>query len=336
SIIGRTESTARIQVTNENTGKTVDDGLLIQMHNKNASIYNQENGSLSLQNNGSLLVKLEQSDNLSITGGNLAMNKNQIRFKGSGDQNHRINYTNENGLDGLHIQGNKGVEIATTNQYGTARTVMTVKDVNVGIGIGNPENRLHVKRGSNLYPHDGTAEAGNYPHNYSEYTAYIENVGGSGAGLLIQAGSNQDYGYPLFVQSHNEDDILAVSSRGNVGIGTAYPQYELDVAGTGQFKKVVVEIANTGDYILSPDFNRDDFNIRMERIFQDEHLPYLLPGATMENEGMPISETINGLIKNVEELYLYLDDAKKEIKQLAEEITELKKENESLKSYKNH
>jgi cell division septum initiation protein DivIVA len=29
---------------------------------------------------------------------------------------------------------------------------------------------------------------------------------------------------------------------------------------------------------------------------------------------------------------LYLDDAKKEIKQLEEEITELKKENESLKS----
>ncbi|MGC9332299.1 MAG: hypothetical protein ACP5DZ_10565, partial [Bacteroidales bacterium] len=117
-----------------------------------------------------------------------------------------------------------------------------------------------------------------------------------------------------------------------IGIGTDDPQYELDVAGIGHFDKVIIETENTGDYILSPYFNQECFRERMKNIYHNEHLPYLLPGSIMENEGIPVSETINGLIKNVEELYLYLDDAKKEIKQLAEEITELKKENESLKS----
>jgi hypothetical protein len=126
--LGKTKSTACIQVTNYKTGSSAEDGLLIKMHNKDGSITNRENGSLSLKNNGSLLVKLEQSDNLSITSGNLAVNNNQIRFRGSGDQNHRINYTNNNGLDGLHIQGNQGVEIATQHDG----TVMTVRDGNVG------------------------------------------------------------------------------------------------------------------------------------------------------------------------------------------------------------
>ncbi|MFW5720986.1 MAG: hypothetical protein ACOCWW_01220, partial [Bacteroidota bacterium] len=58
----------------------------------------------------------------------------------SGDQNHRINYTNENGLDGLHIQGNQGVEIGTQHDG----TVMTVKEGNVGIGTSTPQYKLDV------------------------------------------------------------------------------------------------------------------------------------------------------------------------------------------------
>ncbi|HKK68357.1 MAG TPA: hypothetical protein VJ946_09095, partial [Bacteroidales bacterium] len=136
----RTKSIAKLQLTNHETGKTENDGLLIKMHNKNASIYNQEDGSLSLLTN-EVKLKLEQSNNISITGGKLAMNDNQILFRGSGDQNHRINYTNENGLDGLHIQGNKGVEIATKSDG----IVMTVRDGNVGIGLSNPHEKLSVK-----------------------------------------------------------------------------------------------------------------------------------------------------------------------------------------------
>ncbi|MFO7789578.1 MAG: hypothetical protein R6V32_03320, partial [Bacteroidales bacterium] len=151
----RTKSIARLQLTNHETGITEDDGLLIKMHNNNASIYNQEDGNLSLMNND-VSLKLENDNNISITGGNLAMNDNQIRFRGSGDQNHRINYTNENDLDGLHIQGNRGVEIATKFDG----TVMTVRDGNVGIGMENPNYKLDVAgviRGCKVY-----AEASSY------------------------------------------------------------------------------------------------------------------------------------------------------------------------------
>ncbi|MGM0650982.1 MAG: hypothetical protein ACQES1_10815, partial [Bacteroidota bacterium] len=71
----RTKSIARLQLTNHETGITEDDGLLIKMHNNNASIYNQEDGNLSLMNND-VSLKLENDNNISITGGNLAMNDN--------------------------------------------------------------------------------------------------------------------------------------------------------------------------------------------------------------------------------------------------------------------
>ncbi|MGC9332437.1 MAG: hypothetical protein ACP5DZ_11280, partial [Bacteroidales bacterium] len=62
---GTINSSSTIQVTNYNTGKTENDGLLIQMHNKSASITNQENGSLTLLNNG-MQLQLEQNGNLSV------------------------------------------------------------------------------------------------------------------------------------------------------------------------------------------------------------------------------------------------------------------------------
>jgi len=306
--IGQIKSTSAIQVTNHITGKAENDGLLIQMHNNNASITNREDGSLSFQNNGSLLVKLEQTDNLSITGGNLAMNNNQIRFRGSGDQNHRINYTNDNGLDGLHIQGNKGVEIGTEN-YGT---VMTVKD------------RMHVKRGSHLY----TGNPHNNPHNYSKYTAYIENIGGSGAGLLIQAGSNQDYGYPLLVQNHSDDDdddkdILAVSSRGNVGIGTAYPNqnYKLDVAGKIRGCKVYANnLGGWCDYIFEDDHQLMPLDSLERFVKTNKHLPGIPTEAEVMENGLDLGEMNKKLLEKVEELSLYIIEQEKRIKNLEKQL----------------
>ncbi len=59
------KSVARLQLTNHETGITEDDGLLIKMYNNNASIYNQESGSLTLLNNG-LRLSLEENGNISL------------------------------------------------------------------------------------------------------------------------------------------------------------------------------------------------------------------------------------------------------------------------------
>ncbi|MDA3820653.1 MAG: hypothetical protein PF590_09360, partial [Candidatus Delongbacteria bacterium] len=300
-------SKSGILLTNYYTGKNKNDGLLIKMHNKDASITNQENGSLSLKNNGSLLVKLEQSDNLSITGGNLAMNNNQIRFRGSGDQNHRINYTNNNGLDGLHIQGNIGVEIATQHDG----TVMTVKDGNVGVGEENPSNTLSVWGGGDLQQ-DGLNNS---------FAAFVRNSYGAGGGLWIRAGSGSDSAYPLLVQNNNDEDILVVRSYGKVGIGTANPEYPLDVDGRIRSTvEVLVKIANWGDYIFEPDYMLEAFDNRMEKIKQNKHLPYSTSGEKIENEGLPVSETVNGLTKNVEEMYLYIEALEKRISELEQKL----------------
>ncbi|MFO7789836.1 MAG: hypothetical protein R6V32_04635, partial [Bacteroidales bacterium] len=312
SIIGRTKSTASIQVTNEKTGKTVDDGLLIKMHNKNANIINRD-GSLSLRNNGSLTLRLDPNDNLSITGGNLAMYYNEIRFRSSNDAGTRINYTNNNGLDGLHIQGRVGVEIATQIDG----TVMTVKDGNVGIGTNSPENRLHVERGISATD----------VHDYDAYTAFIKNGGGKGAGLLIRAGSNYDDGYPLLVQNNSgaddDKDILAVSSRGNVGIGTAYPNqnYKLDVAGKIRGCKVYANnFDDWCDHVFEEDHALMPLDSLESFVKENKHLPGIPTEAEVLENGLDLGDMNKKLLEKVEELSLYIIAQEKRIKNLEKQL----------------
>ncbi|MFO7790831.1 MAG: hypothetical protein R6V32_09685 [Bacteroidales bacterium] len=295
-IIQLQKSVARLQLTNHETGITEDDGLLIKMYNNTASIYNQESGDLRLISN-----------NITINGGNLAMNENQIYFKASDDDNHRINYTNENDLDGLHIQGNRGVEIATKFDG----TVMTVRDGNVGVGTNSPENRLHVER--------GVSATG--VHDYDKYAAFINNGGGSGAGLRIKAGSNSDDGYPLLVQNNYDEDILVVSSRGKVGIGTAEPVYKLDVCGTAHFNKVIVE-SGWCDYVFEEEYDLMPLETLDAFVKANKHLPGIPTEAEVLENGVDLGEMNKKLLEKVEELSLYIIEQEKRIQKLEKQLNQ--------------
>jgi hypothetical protein len=305
---GKTKSVSAIRLTNYKTGKTPEDGLLIKMYNKDASITNREDGSLSFQNNGSLLVKLEQTDNLSITGGNLAMNNNQIRFRGSGDQNHRINYTNENGLDGLHIQGNKGVEIATTNQYGTARTVMTVKDENVGIGTEDPETSLEV--------HHGTLRVSGGQSFGQDYARFVVDPGGSYEHRLMELRNDQ------------QGEIMVVNGNGKVGIGINTPDYTLDIDGNSRISndlkvcqnvfadELIATAPDWCDFVFDEEYELMSIDSLKRFIETNKHLPDIQKGELIEQNGLKLKEMNQKMMQKIEELTLYIIKLEDRIDQL--------------------
>lgn len=65
----------------------------------------------------------------------------------------------------------------------------------------------------------------------------------------------------------------------------------------------------------------------MQNIKKQKHLPWIKSENHVVEQGVSVSETIKGLLQNVEEMYLYMEIMEKRIKQLEEENKVLKQQN---------
>jgi hypothetical protein len=124
----------------------------------------------------------------------------------------------------------------------------------------------------------------------------------------------------------NDSQHITVKSNGNFGLGTKNPQYRLDVCGSIRAsEELMVETNEWCDFVFRADYVLQPFEQRIEQIKENEHLPYIRPESEIIESGIPVSETLTGLLRNVEELYLYIE-------QLEQRITQLEEENQKLKS----
>ncbi len=124
----------------------------------------------------------------------------------------------------------------------------------------------------------------------------------------------------------NEEKLISVLSDGKTGFGLTNPEYKVDVCGSIRAsEELIVEANEWCDYVFDENYSQEEFSLRMESIHHNKHLPYILSESEILEEGIPVSETITGLLRNVEELYLYIE-------KLEQRITLLEKENENLKS----
>ena len=145
----------------------------------------------------------------------------------------------------------------------------------------------------------------------------------NGAELKFTLNERADFGLML-----NEHNVMTISSDGNAGFGTDKPEYRVDVCGSIRAsEEIVVETNEWCDYVFDKEYQLESFEDRMTRINKDRHLPYIQPEEEILENGMPVNETITGLLRNVEELYLYVE-------KLEERIDDLEDENQQLKNQK--
>ena len=144
-----------------------------------------------------------------------------------------------------------------------------------------------------------------------------------GADLKLTLSESADFGVML-----NEHNVLTISTEGNAGFGMDKPEYRVDVCGSIRAsEEIVVETNEWCDYVFEKAYQLESFDDRMNSINENKHLPYIQPEDEILENGMPVNETITGLLRNVEELYLYVE-------KLEARISELEDENHSLKNQK--
>lgn len=127
----------------------------------------------------------------------------------------------------------------------------------------------------------------------------------------------------------NNIQTITVKSDGFTGFGTKNPQHRVDVCGTIRAsEELIVEAHEWCDFVFDEDYIPQPFNERMDLIKSQKHLPYVRSEEEITNSGISVSETISGLLRNIEELYLYIEN-------LEERINILEEENKKLSSESN-
>ncbi|MFO7789977.1 MAG: hypothetical protein R6V32_05340, partial [Bacteroidales bacterium] len=124
---------------------------------------------------------------------------------------------------------------------------------------------------------------------------------------------------------------IRIAPDGNVGIGTSSPDYKLDVCGTMRSKEWVVEdFSCMPDFVFDPKYELMSLDKRKKMIFENSHMPYLLSEDDMKESGVPMFQTMQGIIQYTEEIYLYLFEMDERLKELEEENQKLKENNKEL------
>ncbi len=91
-----------------------------------------------------------------------------------------------------------------------------------------------------------------------------------------------------------------------IGIGTATPEYKLDIVGTARAHEIRVNTQKTADFVFEPAYELPTLDSVKTFIQQNKHLPGIPSARQMEREGINVGNLQIDLLQKVEELTLHV------------------------------
>ena len=196
---------------------------------------------------------------------------------------------------------------------------------NIGIGAASPGNKLEITHGTS--GNSGLRFTNlNASSTAATSSGKVLSVNSNGDVVLEQAPVSSQWGNsPLnanTIQNLNTGGVII--GTGVVNLSTGYKLYVTDGIITEKLK--IRLKASWPDYVFNNNYPLQPLSEIEKYIKQHKHLPDMQPAEQVKKEGIEVGETNALLLKKIEELTLYMINADKQIKQLQEEVKQIKKE----------
>ena len=147
--------------------------------------------------------------------------------------------------------------------------------------------------------------------------------------------SQQGPTIPDFVTGATSTEKMRITPSGSVGIGTINvndPNYKLFVETGIRTRMIKVDQAAWPDYVFAPSYYLLPLKELQTYLKINRHLPGIASAEEVEKNGVDLGANQAAILKQIEELTLYIIDQDHEIKILQKEIAQLKTRNKVKKN----
>jgi hypothetical protein len=206
------------------------------------------------------------------------------------------------------------VAVMTIAAPAMAQGTLFVKNDKVGIGVDDPQFKLHVQRddgGGAGFEVSTTGATANFDWFFQQNAV-------TGAFLVTpHMGGNA----PLQVFPGLAGTIAntLVIRGGKVGIGTQNPAGKLDVNGPILQRGGVLH----ADYVFEADYQLESIEDHAAFMWENKHLP-AVGKATYDADGTAVVEIgarSQGMLEELEKAHIYIEELNQELKQLREVVS---------------
>lgn len=206
------------------------------------------------------------------------------------------------------------------NTFDTTRVTILKKNGNVGIGVDDPQEKLHI---DGAIRGNGTNGAVTLRGDSGCVT-----IGANSQAMEFVTDKSQFvFNKPIYNQSGvynvqnsnmlfniNGTNRMLIQNNGNIGIGTASPAYKLDVNGTIRANEIIVNTTGA-DFVFAEDYQLRPLSEVKAFIKENKHLPEIKSAQEMQENGIGVNELQTQLLQKIEELTLYILQQEEKIKQ---------------------
>ena len=211
---------------------------------------------------------------------------------------------------------------------------------NIGIGVEDPSDKLHVKGfmrldpagaygGARLKMYSATNIDQSYIAFYNQFSAPNPSatVGYSSGNdhLLLSCGTGDMFLSDAGLGIETASPMAKLHVNGNVMIGTGSPAlgYSLSVNGKIISEEVRVALSGTSnwpDYVFENDYRLMPLSQLEKFISQQKHLPDIPSASQVKKEGFDVGDMNRRLLEKIEELTLYIIGQDKKLNSLQEQV----------------